>query len=112
MGSDLAQEPREDPASDGGAVMTKRTKKKSAKLPTYKSGNTLFDHPGAVTVTGEVDGDYISKLTALPFVRDGKPGKGRCFWSVKSTGKYEDDWEQGRQYARLAVEFLKYTPTL
>ncbi|MGD0673525.1 MAG: hypothetical protein ABSB13_15750 [Candidatus Binatus sp.] len=88
---------------------SKRTKGKSAKSAQYLSGNDLFHHPAAVTLTGKVDKHYDSKFVALPFVRPGKRGgNGHRFWSVKPSGKYQEDFAQGRDWARLAVGFLKY----
>jgi hypothetical protein len=48
-------------------------------------------------------------IDALPFVLVNKPkGTGRCHWSVKPSGDYGKDYEQGQEWARLVLPFLKY----
>lgn len=70
-------------------------------------GGDLFVHPNA-TSTGEVDKSVPKKLASLPFVRMRKRGDGRCFWAVKATGNYSEDYNQGRAWARLVLPLLKY----
>jgi hypothetical protein len=62
------------------------------------------------TFDGKVHKGVDKQVLALPFVRGRKRGeKGqRCFWSVKPTGKYLVDYEQGREWARLVLPLLKY----
>ena len=48
-------------------------------------------------------------IDALPFVLVNKPkGTGRCHWSVKPSGDYCKDYEQGQEWARLVVPLLRY----
>jgi hypothetical protein len=73
-------------------------------------GGDLFVHPNAATFTGKVDKSVNARLAALPFVRSRKRGEkgGRCWWSVTSSGKYAEDYNQGRVWARLVLPLLKY----
>jgi hypothetical protein len=94
-------------------VMTRRPAKVKAKSPASpapRTGGDLFVHPAASTFTGEVDKDLDAKIAALPFVRSRKRGeKGeRCFWSVTASGKYGEDYDQGKAWARLVLPLLKF----
>jgi hypothetical protein len=70
----------------------------------------MFVHPDAATFTGKVDKSVPKKIAALPFVGSRKQGEkgGGCFWSVTASGKYGEDYKQGRAWARLVLPFLKY----
>jgi hypothetical protein len=77
----------------------------------------LLVPPDASTLTGKIDKSARAKLEALPFIRSRKPGeKGRrFFWAVAASGKYMEDYNQGRAWARLFLPLLKYNsgaPTL
>jgi hypothetical protein len=87
-------------------IPPRRTAKSRSARP---SGGDLFRHPDA-TFDGKVHKGVDKQVAALPFVRSPKRGEkgGRCFWSVKPTGKYSADYEQGREYARLVLPFLRY----
>jgi hypothetical protein len=84
--------------------MTKQTKSKgtSASL-----GGDLFKNPDAATLSGRVNKKLHQQMLALPFVKEGN-GRGHCFWSVKSTGSYAADYQQGFDWAHLVLPFLKY----
>ena len=81
-----------------------RAKSRPARL-----GGDLFRHPDA-TFDGKVHKGVDKQVAALPFVRARKRGEkgGRCFWSVKPSGKYSADYEQGRTWARMVLPLLKY----
>lgn len=46
----------------------------------------------------------MAKASDLSFVLD-RPRKGRCFWNVKPSGRYDADCRLGE---RLALEYLAY----
>jgi len=91
--------------------MTRRTAKVKAKSPASpvaRMGGDLFVHPNAATFTGKVDKSVDAKIAVLPFVHSRKRGEGRCWWSVTATGKYANDYDQGRAWARLVLPLLKF----
>jgi hypothetical protein len=93
--------------------MTRRAAKVKAKSPASpaaRMSGDLFVHPAASTFTGEIDKDLDAKIAALPFVRSHKRGEEgeRCFWSVTASGKYGEEYAQGRAWARLVVPLLRY----
>jgi hypothetical protein len=94
--------------------MTRHPAKAKSPAPSQseiiRTKGDLFVHPDAATYTGKVDKTVPAKIAALPFVRSPKRGeKGRrCFWSVTASGKYTEDFDQGREYARLLLPLLKY----
>jgi hypothetical protein len=75
------------------------------KAPTPIPGD-LGRHPGANPITGKIDKTVNKRIAALPFVRDQEDG--RCFWSVTPTGDYAVDYQQGFDWVRLVIPFLRY----
>jgi hypothetical protein len=64
----------------------------------------LGNHPFA-TFDGKIHKGVDKRIAALPFVRWRRP---RCFWSVKPTGNFREDYAQGRAWAKMVLPFLKY----
>jgi hypothetical protein len=95
--------------------MTRRTQTSQRKRNVTKAkkagaqlGGDLFTHPGADTVTGEIEKTVIDQIDALPFVKTLGRGKGRCYWSVKSSGNYSKDYAQGVAWSTLILPLLRY----
>jgi hypothetical protein len=85
----------------------KRNVTRAKKAGTQLRGD-LFTHPGADTVTGEIEKTVIDQIDALPFVETLGRGKGRCYWSVKSSGDYSKDYAQGVAWSTLILPLLRY----
>jgi len=88
-------------------MTTRRTISSSRSMTAQPRGGDLFLHPDA-TADGKVHKGVDRHVMALPFVRSRKRGGGRCFWSVTPTGKYSEDYAQGRAWARLVIPLLKF----
>jgi hypothetical protein len=67
----------------------------------------LSRHPDAPVAGGKPVKDLQAQIRALPFVADRKKG-GRCFWAVKPSGNYQEDYNQGRRFALLVLPFLQF----
>jgi hypothetical protein len=88
-----------------------RTRSATPKQPETLVGGDLFCNPYAPIFGGRFDPNLSAKIDALPFVRRRTRGKnahpGGC-WCVTASGNYQEDYNQGRKWARLVLPFLKF----
>ena len=91
------------PAAGGAMPVVSPERPSRRKL---RAGGDLFRDPSA-SILGKRGGRLKVKLTTLPFVRGRREGR-QCFWSVKPTGDYLTDYQQGQEWAHLVLPFLNY----